>query len=83
MGEDPNVLEGTMKVTTPKFKSMQDDEEENANIAETLASLHDAEVDEQIQLSPEETKESIPVVNQDEIVLIEAQNLIDDDDLEG
>jgi hypothetical protein len=46
LGEDPNVLEGTMKVTTPKFKNMEEDEEENANIAETLASLHDAEIEE-------------------------------------
>jgi hypothetical protein len=35
-----------MKVTTPKFKNMEEDEEENANIAETLASLHDAEIEE-------------------------------------
>ncbi len=68
-----------MKVTTPKFKNMEEDEEENANIAETLASLHDAEIEEQLQLSLEEMKDAIPVVSQDEIVLIEAQSLEEDD----
>jgi hypothetical protein len=31
---------------TPKFKNLEDNDEENANIAETLASLHDAEPEE-------------------------------------
>jgi hypothetical protein len=77
MGEDPNVLEGTMKVTTPKFKTSTDDDEENANIAETLAGLHDADVEFiPTTITEEESKEisAVPVVivSQDEIVLIEA-----------
>jgi hypothetical protein len=76
MGEDPNVLEGTMKVTTPKFKTSTDDDEENANIAETLAGLHDADIEFiPTTITEEESKEvsAVPViVSQDEIVLIEA-----------
>lgn len=93
MGEDPNVLEGTMKVTTPKFKSTsaEEDDEENANIAETLAGLHDASDIDFIPtttIKEEESKEEpiVPVVvtsiNSEEIVLIEAQGLDDDDDIE-
>jgi len=64
MGEDPNVLEGTRNVTTPKFKSSVDDDEENANIAETLAGLHDADIDFiPTTTDEEETKEpAVPVV---------------------
>jgi hypothetical protein len=64
MGEDPNVLEGTMKVTTPKFKSSTDDDEENANIAETLAGLHDADVEFiPTTITEEESKEAqVPVI---------------------
>ena len=40
MGEDPNVLEGTMKVTTPKFKSSNDDDEENANKEQVVGDEH-------------------------------------------
>ena len=77
MGEDPNVLEGTMKVTTPKFKSATDDDEENANIAETLASLHDADVEFiPTTITEDEESKEIPsppvVVSNDEIVMIEA-----------
>lgn len=60
MGEDPNVLEGTMKVTTPKFKSSNDDDEENANIAETLAGLHDADVEFIPTTITEEESKEIP-----------------------
>lgn len=82
-----------MKVTTPKFKSTsaEEDEEENANIAETLAGLHDAsDIDfiptTNITIEEESKEESVPVVvstiNQDEIVLIEAQTLDEDDEIE-